>query len=130
LLRTQHERDVEEARIVAALRAVGLQDAVARAGGLGAERDWDDVLSLADQQRVTLARILLAAPRVAVLEGPATLLGTQGAAQLLSVLEGQSITVVTFAADDALAAHHHLRVVLETDGSWSVRPIHMESRTA
>jgi putative ATP-binding cassette transporter len=130
LLRSEHERNVDDAHIAAALSVAGIEDAVARAGGLDAECDWDDVLSLADQQRVSLARVLLAAPRVAVLEGPATLLGTQGAAHLLDVLTKRSIAIVTFAADDALAPRHDLRLVLEARGTWSVQPVRTQSRTA
>ena len=103
---------------------------VARAGGLSVERDWGDVLALADQQRLAFARVLLAAPRFALLEGPGTLLGTDAAARLLGLLEERSITVVTFAPDDALAAHHDLRLVLEAGGTWSAQPIHIESPVA
>jgi ABC-type transport system involved in cytochrome c biogenesis ATPase subunit len=97
LLRTEHEHDVAEARIAEALREVGVEDTVARAGGLAVERDWDDLLSLADQQRISFARVLLAAPRYAVLEGPGTALGAEAAARFLDVLAARSVTAVTFA---------------------------------
>jgi vitamin B12/bleomycin/antimicrobial peptide transport system ATP-binding/permease protein len=128
LLRTGSERDVDEVRITAALRAVGIEDTVASVGGLSVERDWDDVLSLADQQRISFARVLLAAPRFAVLEGPGTLLGADAAARFLEELRMRSITAVTFASDDALAAHHDIRLVLETDGTWGMQPIRTESQ--
>jgi vitamin B12/bleomycin/antimicrobial peptide transport system ATP-binding/permease protein len=129
VLRTAHEQDVDDARIGAALRAVGVEEVVDRAGGLGVERDWDDALSLADQQRISFARVLLAAPRFAVLEGPGTLLGAEAAARFLEELRTRSITAVTFASDDALAAHHDIRLVLETDGTWGMQPIRTESKT-
>jgi putative ATP-binding cassette transporter len=130
LLRTAHEHDVDDARISAALRAVGVDEAVARAGGLSVERDWDDMLSLADQQRISFARVLLAAPRFAVLEGPGTLLGADAAARFLGELATRSITAVTFASDDALAAHHDIRLVLGTDGTWRTQATRTEGRTA
>ena len=127
LLRTQQEGGVDDARIAAVLRVVGIEEMVARAGGLDVERDWDEVLSLADQQRLSFARVLLAAPRIALLEAPGTLLGTDAAAHLIGLLQEQSITVVTFASDEALAARHDLRLVLEADGKWSAQPIRIES---
>jgi putative ATP-binding cassette transporter len=130
LLRSQHESDVDDARIAAALHAVGVEDAVARAGGLDTEHDWDDVLSLADQQRISFARALLAAPRFVVLEGPGTILGADAARRLIGKLAARSITAVTFASDDALAACHDLRLVLEAGGAWSAQPIRKESCTA
>jgi putative ATP-binding cassette transporter len=132
LLRTEHEHehDVDEARIAAALRAVGMEDTLFNAGGLSVERDWADVLSLADQQRISFARVLLATPRFAVLEGPGTLLGVDAAARFLGELATRSITAVTFASDDALASHHDIRLLLETDGTWGAHPIRRDNQTA
>ena len=119
-----HDDGVSEARIAEALRAVGMESVVTRAGGLSVERDWDEVLSLPDQQRLEFARVLLAKPRIALLEGPATVLGSDAAAHLIGLLQAQKIGVVTFAPDDALASHHELRLVLEAGGTWSTEPIH------
>jgi len=130
LLRTEDPSAADEAPVAAVLRAVGVEDAVARAGGLGVQRDWDDVLSLADQERLSFARVLLAAPRFAVLERPGTLLGIDEAARLIGLLTRRSITVVTFASDEALSACHDQRLVLGTGATWSVQPIHRETYTA
>jgi putative ATP-binding cassette transporter len=128
LLSSEQEGKGNEAHLAAVLRAVGIEEAVTRAGGLDTEHDWDDVLSLADQQRVSFARVLLAAPCYAVLYAPATLLGTQGATEMLALLAKQSITIVTFASDDTLAPAHHRRLLLDADGTWSTHPILAESR--
>jgi putative ATP-binding cassette transporter len=128
LLRTGQERDGDDTRINAVLRAVGIEEMVARAGGLNVQGDWGDVLSLADQQRIAMARVLLAAPRFALLEAPGTLLGTDTAARLLGLLEQRSITVVTFASDESLAAYHDLRLKLDLGGTWSMQPLHERER--
>jgi putative ATP-binding cassette transporter len=130
LLRTERAHEADEARIADVLSAVGAEEAVARAGGLGIEQDWDDALSLADQERLLFARILLATPRIAVLERPGTLLGTVEAARLIGLLAARSITVVTFALDDALAACHEQRLVLEAGATWSAQPILREGLVA
>jgi putative ATP-binding cassette transporter len=126
LLRTWHEGGADDARIAAVLRAVGVEEIVARDGGLLADRDWGEVLPLAVQQRLAFARVLLAAPRIALLEEPGTLLGPEAAARMIGLLQERSITVITFAPDDALAARHDLRLVLEAGGTWSVQPLHVE----
>ncbi|HEY5755619.1 MAG TPA: SbmA/BacA-like family transporter [Steroidobacter sp.] len=118
LLRTGQECNLDDASITAALRVVDIADTVASVGGLNVERDWNDVLSLADQQRISFAGVLLAAPRFAVLEGPSTLLGGDSAARFLSELRTRSITAVTFASDDTLADHHDIRLLLQNDGTW------------
>jgi putative ATP-binding cassette transporter len=122
LLRTRDEGDVDDARIGTVLQAVGMQEEVARAGGLTVERDWDELLQLPDQQRLAFARVLLAGPRMVFLEDPGTLLGTDAAGRLIGLLQAQSITVVTFASDERLAAHHDLRLLIESDGTWRVEP--------
>jgi putative ATP-binding cassette transporter len=130
LLEMQPEGKVADADVEAVLGALGIADVVARAGGLDVERDWDDVLSLAEQQRISFARVLLAVPSFAVLDRPATLLGAD-VAGILRLLAERSITTVTFAPDDALAAQHEDRLLLELDASWSVQPIRQQqSRTA
>jgi putative ATP-binding cassette transporter len=129
LVSTGKERNGDEARLAAVLRTVGIEEAVARAGGLDAEHDWDDVLSLADQQRIAFARVLLAAPRFAVLYGPGTVLGAEAGAEILRLLAVQSITLVTFSSDRALASLHDLQLTLDAGGTWSIQPIRMESRT-
>jgi hypothetical protein len=45
---------------------------------------------------------------------------------LIALLQAQSITVVTFASDEAVASHHDLRLLIESDGTWRVQPIRIE----
>ena len=66
------------------------------------------------------------AARIDLLEGPGTLLGTDAAVHLIGLLQERSPTVVTFAPDEALAAHHDLHLVLQASGMWSAQPIHIE----
>ena len=112
-----HDALAEDAR----LAAVPVED-------LPAFRGITLAINLASENAVDLAfaRVLLAAPRIALLEGPGTLLGTDAAAHLIELLQERSITVVTFASDEALAAHHDQRLVLEAGGLWSAQSIHIE----
>jgi len=54
--------------IMATLRTLRLESVVARAGGLDVEQDWENLLSIHEQQLLSFARILLAKPRFAVLD--------------------------------------------------------------
>jgi putative ATP-binding cassette transporter len=130
LVRTGREEAVGDARILEVLRALGVEGVVARAEGLDAEHDWDGLLSLGEQQLLALARVVLAAPRFAVLDRPGTLLGADVVARALDLLAEHSITAVTFASDTALAAQHDAQLELGPGGHWSHRPLHGESRIA
>lgn len=123
LLRTGQGHDIDDAQITAVLAAIGMEGTVAHVGGLDVECDWKHVLPLAEQQGISFASVLLAAPRFAVIEEPGTVLGTEAAARFLAEFATRSITAVTFASDDALVAHHDIRLVLESGGGWETQPI-------
>ena len=130
LVRTGREQGLAEARILEVLRELGVAGVLEKAGGLDVERDWDELLSLGEQQALSFARLALAAPRYAILDRPQTVLGVEAVAKALDFLAEQSITVVTFASDPALAARHDARIALAADGSWSFEPLRAASATA
>jgi putative ATP-binding cassette transporter len=124
LVRTGREQDVADARILDVLRELGMDGAVEKAGGLDVERDWQELLSLGEQQTLCLARLALAAPRYAVLDRPETVLGAEAVARALDFLAEQQITLLTFTSDPALADRHAARIALAADGSWSLAGLH------
>jgi putative ATP-binding cassette transporter len=130
LVRTGREQGLAEARILEVLRELGVAGVLEKAGGLDVERDWGELLSLGEQQALSFARLALAAPRYAILDRPQTVLGVEAVAKALDFLAEQSITVVTFASDPALAARHDARIALAADGSWSFEPLRRASVTA
>jgi len=130
LVPTGRERELAEARILEVLHELGVAGVLEKAGGLDVERDWGELLSLGEQQALSFARLALAAPRYAILDRPQTVLGVEAVASALDFLAEQSITVVTFASDPALAARHDARIALAADGSWSFEPLRRASATA
>jgi vitamin B12/bleomycin/antimicrobial peptide transport system ATP-binding/permease protein len=127
LVRTDGEARIGDAHIVDALRALGIERMVAQAGGLDVEHDWDDLLSFGEQQQVAFARVVLAAPRFALLDRPATLLGPDEVGRALAELAARGITSVSFASDAQLAAHHDARLDVAPDGTWTWELIRQES---
>jgi putative ATP-binding cassette transporter len=130
LLRTGREETLGDAQILEVLRALGVEAVLERAGGLDAERDWDELLSLGEQQALSFARLALAVPRYALLDRPGTVLDADAVARALDLLAARSITFVTFAADPALAARHDARLELAADGTWTWEPIRSERASA
>jgi vitamin B12/bleomycin/antimicrobial peptide transport system ATP-binding/permease protein len=130
LVRTANEARIGDAQIHAVLRALGVESLVERCEGLDAEHDWTDMLSLGEQQKLAFARVLLAAPRYALLDHPATLLDRADVVRALGLLASHGIIAVTFAPDAELAARHGARLDLAKDGTWDFRPIAAEERTA
>lgn len=92
LIPDQAETAIADETITATLRSLGIENVLSRAGGLDAEQDWDDILSLAEQQFISFARMLLIAPRFAFLDRPSTHLDPQEIRQLLRMLSDRNIT--------------------------------------
>jgi putative ATP-binding cassette transporter len=129
LVRSERNAAVPDAEILAALEAFGCADAVRRAGGLDAEHDWDDLLSLAEQQMLSFARVVIAAPGYAIIDRPTTLLGVDATLRALDRLAERRIVTITFAPDRALASRHDVGLELEAGGRWSFQPMN-EGSTA
>jgi putative ATP-binding cassette transporter len=110
-----------DAELAAVLRALRLDAVVARAGGLDVERDWDDLLSLAEQQLFSVARVRLASPTHAVLQSPGTTLRPDALGTALRVLSEASITCLVFGSEaDSLAYDAVLE--LAPGGAWTFSP--------
>jgi putative ATP-binding cassette transporter len=88
------------------------------------------VLSLSEQQMLSFARLLLAAPRYAVLDRPEAVLDPEVVARAFGFLAAVGISVLIFSSEPALAGRHDARIALADDGSWSFEPLHRVSATS
>lgn len=122
LLRTGEEARALDEGIVASLKALNLENVLARAGGLDVEQRWGDLLTLGEQQRLSFARVLLAAPRFVFLDHPSRGLSECSIGELLALLRQHSIAYLTLgdAADDPRFYDRLLEVA--EDGSWRLSP--------
>jgi putative ATP-binding cassette transporter len=91
------DQTAEDDQLLAALRAAGLDSFMERAGGLDREHDWESILSLSEQQRLALTRVLLAAPRFIFLDRVGTALGASQVQRAVQLLMEHSITPVHLA---------------------------------
>ena len=111
--------ETPDAAIVKVLESVEAAAVLKRAGGLDQEQDWDDLLSLGEQQSLAFARLLLARPRLALLDRPGTALSLSNVQRLLSLLRQQAVSYITLGdGDDALSDYECL---LEFDASGKSR---------
>jgi putative ATP-binding cassette transporter len=102
-----------------ALRTVAVEAAVERVGGLDVERDWDAVLSLEEQRRIGVARLLLAAPRFVVLAHLDAALGAERAERVLATLGARAVGYIVL-GDCASSAAFETLVAIAADGAWTV----------
>jgi putative ATP-binding cassette transporter len=124
LLRTGRESQVADAEVAAVLHALALDAVVARVGGLDVERDWDDVLSLSEQQLLAVARVLLARAPFAVLQDLRATLAPEQVERVLALCSAASIAVLAF-GNPALPPDAWDAVLeLRARGDWGWRASH------
>jgi putative ATP-binding cassette transporter len=122
IVRAGREGEVPDEAIAAVLRELGLDAVPERVGGLDVERDWDDVLSLGEQQLLAVARVRLAAPAFAVLQSPGTTLGPEQVARCLRLLSGASITYLILGGTGIPLDAYDAVLEVQAGGAWSWRP--------
>lgn len=91
--------------------------------------DWAGILSLGEQQRLAFARLLLAAPPLALLDEATSALDTRNEALLYSALAASGTTVISVGHRPTLLAYHQQVLLLAgssgaggSSGGWRVLP--------
>jgi putative ATP-binding cassette transporter len=108
-------------RILATVRALKLEPALTRAGGLHVERNWNELLSLGEQQLLAFARVILAEPCFVVLDHPTRALSECQIDELLKMLRDRNMTYITLGEDDDDPAAYQDIILFADDGTWSRR---------
>jgi putative ATP-binding cassette transporter len=130
LLRSGREATVKDEQIIDLLKELNLEGVLERTGGLDAEQDWDNILSLGEQQMLAAARLILAGPAFVFLDRISTALSPEDVGLLLGLLNNRGITYITLGhsrfgrrgADDKLA-DYDIILELAGDGGWTLKEI-------
>lgn len=88
----RHPAGEEDIRAV--LAELGAGDIIGKAGGMDVEREWASLLSLGEQQLVSVAGIALAAPAFAVIELIETTLSHAQLRHVFSILQRKGVSVL------------------------------------
>lgn len=109
----------------AVLRTVQLGPLLDRVhGDLDAVADWASVLSLGEQQRLAFARVLLAKPKLVLMDESTSALDTRNERLLYAALRDAGITYVSVGHRPTLLAFHERVLLLHgnQEGGWEVQP--------
>jgi putative ATP-binding cassette transporter len=118
LLHSGREAEASDERIAAVLGSLGLAPALERVGGIDVERDWDDLLSLGEQQLVLIARLLLESPHFALIHQIGTTLDPQQIELVLRLLEEAGVACVLLGSGPDGLERELAHLELAADGSW------------
>lgn len=111
------------------MRVVRLQYLVEREGGWDATKEWGEVLSLGEQQRLGMARLFFHKPRFGILDECTNATSVDVEEALYAHAAGLGITLVTITQRTALVKYHsrELRLV-DGEGDWELRAIKAASK--
>ncbi|WP_354685190.1 ABC transporter ATP-binding protein/permease [Cupriavidus necator] len=114
-------RHVSDEELLKLLERVNLREIVGRFGGLDAEVDWGKVLSLGEQQRLTIGRVLLAKPRYVMLDEATSALDIGNEEGMYRLLADMQTTLVSVSHRPTLLKYHHQVLELCGDGRWTLQ---------
>lgn len=96
----------------------GLIEKYAKEGGLEAVLPWADRLSPGERQRLAFARLILKAPKYAILDEASSALDNANEEMLYGLLKDRGTTVISVGHRDSLVKHHSKVLQLDGLGGW------------
>jgi putative ATP-binding cassette transporter len=112
------ENEISEMELKQVLKTVRLEDLPERVGGFEAELDWDDVLSLGEQQRLAFARLLINRPGYAVLDEATSALDTADESNLYGRLKQLEINYISVGHRRSIIDFHDRVLELQEHNRW------------
>ena len=123
-------RDWSDEELLGVLDSVNLPDLARRSGGLDAELDWSNTLSLGEQQRLAFGRLVVNRPRLVVMDESTSALDVSAEKMMYNLLKDLAIdmkgsgglTYVSVGHRPTLLAHHDLKLSLPSGVSSVIPP--------
>ncbi len=105
-----------------ALAAVGLYFVLDPTKGLETVADWPSILSKGEVQRLSIGRIFMFRPILAILDEATSGLQESLTATIYARLDAMGITIITVGHRESLAVHHDVRITMGVDdlGSYKI----------
>ena len=120
LLYPNTSEDISEEELRHVLKLVNLEDLPDRVGDFEAVLQWQNILSLGEQQRLAFARLLLTKPRYAILDEATSALDLQNEAELYQQLQDTKTTFVSVGHRLSLLKYHQQVLELKGKSEWRV----------
>ncbi|GAB4851631.1 ATP-binding cassette sub- D member 1 [Ancistrocladus abbreviatus] len=121
---TVNATDVLDAQLRNILENVRLIYLLEREGGWDATQNWEDVLSLGEQQRLGMARLFFHKPKFGILDECTNATSVDVEEQLYQLATDLGMTVITSSQRPALIPFHRLELrLIDGEGNWELRSI-------
>ncbi|KAJ6990913.1 ABC transporter D family member 1-like [Populus alba x Populus x berolinensis] len=116
--------NILDTRLKNILENVRLNYLLEREGNWDANMNWEDTLSLGEQQRLGMARLFFHKPKFAILDECTNATSVDVEEQLYRLAKDMGITFVTSSQRPALIPFHSLELrLIDGEGQWELRAI-------
>ncbi len=112
-------RGVSDRHLEEILCQTGLSSTVARVGGLDAEMDWPNVLSMGEQQLIAFVRLMLQRPSFVLLDESTSAMDPDTVKKLYRMIRDFAGTVVSVGPREALEGFHEMVLELNGKSGWT-----------
>ena len=112
--------DLSDEELQQVLKLVNLPDLAKKVDGFDTVLQWNNILSLGEQQRLAFARLLLTRPRYAILDEATSALDLQNEAELYRQLQDTKTTFISVGHRLSLLQYHEQVLELMSDSQWRV----------
>ena len=124
LLYPYPDRGASDEEILAVVEAVHLSDVLERVEGeLDRVVDWNNMLSLGEQQRIAFARLFLRQPKFAFLDEATSALDEDNQEHLYRQIRESKIGYISVGHRTTLIPYHDRLLTLDRSGSWTVEDV-------
>lgn len=121
LMYPANRREVSDEELQQTLVEVNLPNLSERCDGFDTEADWSKVLSLGEQQRLAIARVLLARSSFVILDEATSALDDKNEAQLYELLHQSGATLISVSHRPQVARFHSFVLKLTSEDVWELQ---------
>lgn len=114
---------MDDARLTQILSLVNLSDLIQRCG-VDTVQNWRDILSLSEQQRLSIARVIFSKPLFVIIDEATSALEDDNEKLLYSLLTSLGSTVISAGNGTELAKYHSQVLELDGKGGWKLHQTH------
>jgi vitamin B12/bleomycin/antimicrobial peptide transport system ATP-binding/permease protein len=120
LLYPNTDAQMDNDELLTVLEQVNLADLPNRVSGFDTELDWSNLLSLGEQQRLAIARMLLTRPRYAILDEATSALDLKNELLVYQKIRETAAIYVSVGHRASLLRYHEHVLKLESENQWQI----------
>lgn len=122
------KKKMNDAKLKQLLKIVKLDFLVAREGGFNTERNWIDVLSGGEKQRMAIARLYYHKPDFAILDECTSAVSVDAEDVIYTEAKKRGITIITVSHRPSLWKHHDHLLQIDAEGGFTFGKLDISKR--